>query len=467
MSATRESSVAMCAAPESHDARKFQTKSGGADWIRLFCAAVFCVALARFALLVAGGAVNVLYGDQWDFLAPMFEGRGPWASFERQHGPHRLGLGGLIQWFLYRATEWDARAEAWSGAVFLAAAAMIGMWISARLRGRPSAVDATWVLVCLGTMHWETLTLAPDIAHSVLPLLLIVTMAAGLACKNPRRRAAWLGLVGGLCVFTGFGVVGAVAAAVVATMLLSPKNESSERAAGGVVLACLGMAFAMFARGYRFDPAVPGWSFPVHDWWNYATFAGYMAATASGLRESSVPALCVGSAEVAAMLAATGVCACRLWIQGWQAWRGVVVLLCGSSLVYMTLTAVGRLPVNLEAAFMWRYSTLTATGLLGLVVWIDHMGAAGRNRVVRMMSLALAWGLALGAWSHTKPDWAAPGIGELKRRWVASYKTTRNLKRANAEADFGVYPADRDADFLELRLRWLEERKLSMFSDND
>ena len=69
--------------------------------------ATFAICLVRLAGFAKDNAVNLLFEDQWDFLAPLFEGKGPWACFFWQHGPHRQGLGGLIDWFLYRAADWD------------------------------------------------------------------------------------------------------------------------------------------------------------------------------------------------------------------------------------------------------------------------------------------------------------------------------------------------------------------------
>lgn len=436
----------------------------GAGVVRLFCVLVFAAALARLCVLVAGGAVNVLYGDQWDFLTPVFEGRGPLACFDHQHGPHRMGAGGVLQWFLFTATDWDARSEAWAGVAALSAAAIVGMRMSARLRGKLSAADAAWAPVCLGTMHWETLTLATDIAHSVLPLAMIVTMAFGLTFVCPARRAAWLIVWAGLCLFTGFGLAGAAAAAVVAAAMFSPRNGRAVRVSGVAVLAGLAASAAVFAWGYRFDPAVPGWRFPVEEWWNYGTFAGYMAATASGLRERATPALLVGLVIVGAVLGAFLSAWWRLWRDGWRPKSAAIMLLCGSSLVYMVLTAIGRLPVNLEAAFMWRYTTLTATGLLGLMLWFDDWRGTERPKALRAAATAAVWLLALGSWSHAKPDMVAPGLGSLKRDWAAAYLSSRDLQQANRATDFGVYPPDRDSEIIARKLRWLEERGLSMFA---
>src|SRR5687767_9566619 len=60
------------------------------------------VGLLRLVVLVKENAVDLLFEDQWDLLTPLFEDSGAWAAFCLQHGPHRQGLGGLANWFLYR-----------------------------------------------------------------------------------------------------------------------------------------------------------------------------------------------------------------------------------------------------------------------------------------------------------------------------------------------------------------------------
>jgi hypothetical protein len=77
-----------------------------------FVMGTFAVCLIRLVGFVQANAVDLLYEDQWDFLRPLFEGRGPWSCFFYQHGPHRQGLGGLVDWYLFNATGWDVRAEA-------------------------------------------------------------------------------------------------------------------------------------------------------------------------------------------------------------------------------------------------------------------------------------------------------------------------------------------------------------------
>ena len=77
-------------------------------------------------------AVNLLFWDQWDFYAPLFEAKGMFDAFRLQHGPHRQGLGGILI-FLAAQWSWDGRWDS-----YLVAFALIGATILALLLEIPS-----------------------------------------------------------------------------------------------------------------------------------------------------------------------------------------------------------------------------------------------------------------------------------------------------------------------------------------
>ncbi len=77
----------------------------------------------RFLTFISDYAVNVLFYDQWDFLGLFFKGNPGLAPlFLYQHGPHREGLGLVVDSFLYPATRWNTRAESFfiGGCIFAA-----------------------------------------------------------------------------------------------------------------------------------------------------------------------------------------------------------------------------------------------------------------------------------------------------------------------------------------------------------
>jgi hypothetical protein len=423
----------------------------------------FAICVARLAHLVRLGAVNVPFGDQWDFLLPLFRGEGAWSMFVQQHGPHRQGAGGLLQWLVYSASGWDVRAEAWTGLAILSVAAAAAVGLAVRIRGRLAWWDATLVLIVLSPLHWETLLLAPNIAHSVLPLCLTLLLAHAWLAPQAAVRVALLAAAGWLCTFTGFGFCASVAAGIVA--LATSSRANADRRTAWAISAAIALGMAVFFVRYQWAPAIPGWRFPVTDWWNYGTFGAYMEATLLGLREKTWRALVVGGGWGLLVIAVWGNSLWLIVTRGATRRAVAAALLTGTSLVYIAFTAVGRLPANVEAAFMWRYTSLTMTGVLGVIVFLAPWMETAASAIRRRVTIAGVCTFALTIWINVGPDQRILPIAEAKRSWVDAYLKTHDLARANELSNFWVYPPQPNAPHIADRLQWLEQRKLSFFKD--
>ncbi|HZP59443.1 MAG TPA: hypothetical protein VFB27_03890 [Opitutaceae bacterium] len=435
----------------------------------LAVAAVFILGLIRLIGFVQDNAVDLLFEDQWAFLTPMFKGEGPWASFEYQHGPHRLGLGGLIEWFLYRATGWDVRADAWAAIVVLAVATAAALVLAARLRGRLSWSDAAFPLLLLGPLHWETMTFTPSLAHSIVPLALVFLLACAWTLQRPAARVIAVGVCSTLVIFTGYGVCAAPAAAGLALLRgLRPPATSgtTERWPAVLILLLLAGAVVAFACGYHWDHGTSVTRPPALQWWDYPRFCALMYTSLLGFRSLSPLPTAAGAAVLGLVLGAFVSAAGRLWRREADMRAGAVWLLTGTSLAYAALTALGRLPINIEAAFMWRYMTLMTPGIGGVALalewWGKKFGPAGRR------GLMVGW-VVLGGiiWANFSPERNAATIALGKRRWIASYLQTRDLSRANRESGYWVFFEAPDSPRIAEKLRWLEQRHLSFFRTTD
>lgn len=424
----------------------------------------FTLALLRLAGLVSDAAVNVPYADQWDFLAPLFNGEGPWSCFIQQHGPHRQGLGGVVQWALYSVTAWDVRAEAWFALIALFVTAIAATAVAVRLRGHLSPLHAVLPLIILSPLHWETLLFTTNVAHSILPLCMLLLLACALLIRSDLWRASLVGILGVLSVFTGFGFCTALAAMGVLAVTLTSAHTPATRRGGLITLAIITGGFALFFTNYRWDPAVPNWTFPVPDWWNYGTFAAYMTSTLLGLREKSLLAVVLGGG-VFVTIAGVFVFSMLQLLRAHDPRRSAVIaLLTGTSLVYAALTAYGRLPAGIEAAFMWRYTTLMMPAAIGLVLFLDAQLNRARPAWVRAGAMAGILAIALPIVLNVTPERLATVIASGKHRWIAAYQTTRDADQANVLSDFWVYPTPRNPQHILKRLQWLEARHLSLFS---
>lgn len=427
--------------------------------------ATFVVCLIRLVGFVQDNAVNLLFEDQWDFLTPMFQGRGPWANFFFQHGPHRLGLGGLIEWYLYTATGWDIRADAWAAVVVLVMATAIALVLAARLRGRLSWSDAGFPLLLLGPMHWETMIFTPSLAHSIVPLLLTFLLAYSWSLTRGSTRVIAVAVFGALILFTGYGVCCAPATIGLALLLwLRPGKEAAraERWQAGLILLLLIGAVAVFAHGYHWDRGSKSWHFFGPDWWNYPRFCALMFTNLLGLRSMSALATTAGAVLLVLVAAAFIAATAKIWRREATARDKAVWLLTCTSLVYVALTAFGRLSINIQAAFMWRYTTLMTPAVCGLAIAAEQWPFWQQG--ARKFCFMIAWMMLAGfIWGHFKPEQNGALYADAKRNWIASYLKSHDLHTANKESGFGVYFPAPDSPLIAQKLHWLEQHHLSFF----
>ena len=425
----------------------------------------FIVCLVRLVGFVQDNAVDVLCEDQWDFLRPLFEGRGPWSCFFWQHGPHRQGLGGLIDWYLYRATDWDVRAEAWAAVAVLCLATIAAIALAARLRGRLSWSDAAFPLLLLSPIHWETMTYTPNLAHSILPLLFTFLLAYAWGPAGPTTRIVGVGIFATLTLFTGYGSCGApVSIGLALLVLLRPGDGPTgvDRRQATLILLILGLAIAVFASGYHWDRGTPGWRFPVPNWWDYGRFGALMFTSLIGWRAISILSTTAGAIMLGLVLISFLASAAAIWRRNATARSRAVWILTGTSLIYAALTAVGRLPVTVQAAFMWRYITLMMPAVCGLALAVE--GWATRRGIRFRLGFAIGWvALACVVWSNFSPEDNGAIVARAKNLWVESYLQTRDLDAANKASGFLVYSPEPVSPVIADRLRWLEQRHLSFF----
>jgi hypothetical protein len=436
----------------------------------LFClilvAGMFVICLIRLGGFVQDNAVNLLFNEQWVELTPLFQGRGPWSCFFLQDGgAQRMGVGGLVYWCLYWATGWNVRAEAWVEVMILALAAMTAITLAIRLRGRLAWSDAAFPLLLMSLVHWESIILTTRLAYGILPLLLILLLACAWTAKIFWVRVVGVGLLGGLLLFSSYGSCCTAAVGGLALLLwLRPSGGQPDRRQAGLILLFLGVAAAIFAHGYSCGVGIPNWRFPVPNWWDYPRFCALMLTALLGFRSITTITTAVGAALLGLELAAFFWATAMIWRREATVRAKVAWVLTGTSLCYAALTAIGRLPASIQAAFMWRYMTMMTPGICGLALAAEGWAAARPKAVQR--GIAIGWiALAGVIWGNFLPEQYGAAVARGKRIWIASYLRTHDLRTANKDADCGVYLPAPESPLIAEQLRWLEQRHLSFFRD--
>ena len=139
-----------------------------------------------------------------------------------------------------------------------------------------------------------------------------------------------------------------------------------------------------------------------------------------------------------------------------------VVLFCLSAftLLYCANTAVGRVHMGASASLAPRYVTLLIPGGLALFL---QLALWGRRVALAWPALAYAVMLIPGT-CFLRPldiagvDWYTEG----RTKWKAAYLETHDEAKADKIANFAIYPGP-----IGDRLRFLEERRLNLFSPPD
>lgn len=416
--------------------------------------------------------------DQWDFLLPLFEGRGAWDLFIQQHGPHRQGLSFIVEAWMLQASGWDARYESlWVAAVLLAAT-VLALRLKWRFTGTIEFRDAWIPVMGLSLGQFETVLSTPNASVGIFPLLLILLAAHVWLIRDPAFRYGLAGAIAFALTFTGFGLIAAivVACALAAAIVrhgLQRETESAWFAAGGLAIA--GVGWIAFFNDYVFMPAVEGFRFPWTPWTDYLRLAALLFILPTGEAGERWPHYLLGALLMTFVLLIAAAIT-RAWARRTASPKDdVLMLLMGSGLSFVVATAIGRIPLGVLAAATPRYLTLMFPMWLAL-----YLGAAEcRRRAVYaaagvcLCTIAVApyiWMLdrPLREWPGTigmtnSHLWAMTHYGTSKAAWANAYLATGSVDAAQAAVPATMHPNPAASNF-DSKLRFLRERKLSFFS---
>ncbi len=429
---------------------------------------------------VARFQVEGLYWDQWVFCWPLFQDHTGWLElFLRQHGPHRQGLAFVMTAAVMDWAQWDTRVEGLWIASWLVVAAVMGVAWKRRLTGRFDWVDLWLPLALLSLRQCETVLLVPNLSHSVFPLVLLLAMAWLLAGSMSRWRwIGWAGL-GGVALFTGFGIMAWVAAGWlvllrVVRILWIRKGQSWTGPVGAAAL--LALALVGFLQDYRWGLGGEGAEYPHWPLWEYPQFVVRLLVSRMDLAGGGVGANVAGWVVLVAAVVALVHASWRLLREEkpTPAWMGAVFLL-GAGLAYAGFTATGRIHLGMGAADAPRYVTLIGVVWLGLAAWSAALQARGWTWAVAVLgwsSIAMSWTeLPRRAWA----DWPGTlGMSEVTRNaidtfnlrkmeWLMRWEESGSWQKAEEAVPAGIY-GEANASWLGEQIDWLSARGLT-FAD--
>ncbi len=442
-----------------------QTAASSRHGLRLPVIVVATVFLANtfwLALAVWRYSVNILFWDQWDFYTPLFNHASLWRIFTWQHGPHREGIGLVLDKFVLESTHWSSRAEALYMVAALIAAAAVALRLKQQLLGVLDYSDIAVPCLFLTFAQMEVLVGAENPSYSAIPELLIALYCLAWMLPRPiTRYAAVLGL-NFLLIYTGFGFfMGVVTIGILAFDLRRTfRTESESPGFPAIALLLASASLASFFYRFRFEPAVPCFRFPDAHPLNYPWFIGLMMSYFLGLRVVLLASVAGGFLVLVAfaILIWHGV---RLWRnREWAAADLTVVTLLGFSLLFAANAAVGRVCLGMpEAAQFSRYMGLLAPAYLAiyfhLLTWRK---SAFRTALLAVFVIAL-----IPATVRMPNGYSPQVVYDGKQAWKACILQTGNIDYCDRATGFPVYPNPRRTQLLE-KLQFLQKNGLNLYS---
>ena len=424
---------------------------------------VLALTLRLFAF-VDRYSVNLLYWDQWEFLAGLFEGADYWTLFRWQHGPQRQGVVNLIMAIVLWATDWDARAISFAAAAVASLTALASLWLVKRVCETVTPWDAAVPLIFLTTANYETYTGAANLAHGPLPALFLIAYALTFTVPSHTSRATLIVLVNFLAINTGFTMLlSGITPVVLLLSALQPGLGTRERAAYGAALILSLATAALFFRGFVFVTAVDCYEFPHDRPWEYLSFAGRLLARPFN------PAGRIGSGAWHWHDAAAIASAAAFFYAGFRAVRGrgastlwnVVSLLMAFTMAFAIVTAVGRVCLGLDGANSARYIPYVLPGILGVFIVLRSGLPAGRWRAVVLGVFVLLCGVKE---TSRQPRGGATGNAAVKQAWRDCYLTLHDIATCDERAGGPTSP-NAEAIHLQQKLDWLEARRYNLFQN--
>jgi hypothetical protein len=437
--------------------------------------ALCAILSANWIFAIARFQPNVMFMDQWDFFHALFYDGGWWDRFIHQHGPVREGLGLVVSGWILEATNLDVRYDSIWIATPLLAATVLALRLKSKIVGPLGLLDVWIPLLFLSLGQFETVVSTPSASHSVLPFALILLAANVWLSPRPAIRYLVTAAIGFALTFTGFGLFGgAVIVVLLAAALVRHARRREQRrawfAAAGLAVTVVG--WVLFSNQYVFQPAVEGFRFPWTPATDYLRFIALMLNLPTSHTGASGPHYRMGGV-LAVVMAVAAARIAWVWIRRRRSSNDdVLVLLMASSLLFIAMTAVGRVPLGVTGGESSRYLSLMFPG------WLAVYLAARSSRLPRLVATLCVWLLALAPypemvrrplseWPGTfglpdEPLGVMKSYGTGKAAWADVYLATGSWEAAHAAVLQPIYPRPEQTRFDD-KLRILRERNRSFF----
>lgn len=424
------------------------------------------VLAVRLFRQVSQCAVNIFFSDQWAiYEATLFQKHRLWEIFRWRYGAYRLGVGGLLSYFLEPHFHWNSRGEAFLATAIVTIAAFCAIYLKTRLWGPICLFDLAIPVIFLTPAQYESLWVTPDFAHGPLPLLLVVLYCVALTCERAATRYTLVVILNFLAIYTGYGLLMGVITPVWLIVEYYSKRTAHQPAVTVVLPFVLSvLSLGSFLIGYVPESFVDCASLVPRSAVTYFTFLVGMLAHNFGARGAQIISIPIGTAALTAMIFALiafgkGVkrskeCAPKELVPA------VLVTFC---LLFCAATTFGRACAGSHLAFESRYTNYLALGILGVYFYFLSARGQGKGKVLLYSFLVLL--LFAGVPTLASDRSAMQRYHDIKTKWRSCYLKTEEIQQCDQEAGFWIYPFPERIG-LKAKLEYLKQSRENLYSDS-
>jgi len=367
--------------------------------VRLVLGGLGILLIARLLIFTWVFSVNIPFSDQWYLLAILFDGF-QWsdipAAFLWQNGPHRQGLSFALLVPLYEVTGWNVRLDSMVIAFTLIIAGGLALRLRRQLIPAPWTLwDAALLIAFWALNVFETIVVTPNNSHSIFPLVLVMLIANTWIAQPSWRRSALLIVLTMFAGFTGFGL--SILPVLGLLLLLRLRRAPRQWKKTGAELLGVTATLWLFLLQYRFIVAADNFQVLQSNPLDYLRFGIVMFNYFFQLYYPGVQAtyypiglafavavlwICIQTMRALLPHRAPGVS------NGNMPLLEVCLMLCGTTLAYVALTAYGRVQLGIDGANTPRYMALMLPAFCALHLWL-HREVTDTKRIAALAVLLL------------------------------------------------------------------------------
>ncbi|MCU1269151.1 MAG: hypothetical protein JWN74_445 [Acidobacteriaceae bacterium] len=436
-------------------------------WLLVSIAFVFYA--VRMFRLISRYAVNVFFADQWDFNdVTFFQRHSLWQMFDRQHGPHRQGVGALFERMVDPLFGWNSRTESFVVGGVIVAAGLCAMWLRRRLYGELSVFDVVIPAILFIPGQWATWFMTANFAHGPFPLLLILLYCVSWTSGRRSVRYPLVLFINFVTIYTGFGIF----LGVITPLLLildywasAPETRLPKTYFAGTIVVALA-SLGSFFLGYKLLPGLPCFSLQPQSPTSYLAFVPHMFANFFGLKHLTLSTRTIGTMILTAVLISLVMVAWQLLRQnGPKLERDdrnralIVVGLTAYTLLFCVNTAYGRQCGGLNIATASRYVIYLEPAVLGFYFFLLSLRDAAPRKFLLsgfvVAVVAASFYLDTGGMGFAKT---------VKQGWKDCYLKTENIQECDKVAGFPNYE-NAEATHLQEKLEYLKKTRQNLYLD--